>query len=238
MPCRTIRQASDNASDGDKIEVGPGVYGNVNGDSDYDDPGEEGETGPLTCECAVNLDKQVDLVSAAGAAATVIEGIFSGVNPRGVVRIESDGARLGRPKRGFTVTGGLGFATGGGVFVVASDVTVEGNVARDCTAPGFASVGLQILFRHNLAVANNDDGFYLQGAGHTVKNNWVCRATDLSGARSPGILLKMALFCPRGRRYSCLYVSQNNRFRGVVCQALAIGRPRLSLPETPSARFS
>lgn len=35
-PCRSISQTIANAQDGDTIYVGPGRYGNVNGDSTFD----------------------------------------------------------------------------------------------------------------------------------------------------------------------------------------------------------
>ena len=38
----------------------------------------------------------------------------------------------------------------------------------------------------------------------------VTRISDLSGARTPGILPKVAQFYPHARRYSCLYVPQNH----------------------------
>jgi hypothetical protein len=40
-PCRTISQAIENAFEGDSIEVGPGLYGNVSGNVDFTGPGDE-----------------------------------------------------------------------------------------------------------------------------------------------------------------------------------------------------
>jgi hypothetical protein len=40
-PCRSISQAIANASDGDTIWVGPGHYGDVNGDGTFTGPGDE-----------------------------------------------------------------------------------------------------------------------------------------------------------------------------------------------------
>jgi len=42
-PCRSISQAIDNANTGDHILVGPGRYGDLNGDGDFNDPGEEAQ---------------------------------------------------------------------------------------------------------------------------------------------------------------------------------------------------
>ena len=40
-PCRSISQAIENATDGDTIWVGPGHYGDVNGDGNFTGPGDE-----------------------------------------------------------------------------------------------------------------------------------------------------------------------------------------------------
>ena len=39
--CRSISQAIENASTTDNIWVGPGRYGDLNGDGDFEDQGEE-----------------------------------------------------------------------------------------------------------------------------------------------------------------------------------------------------
>lgn len=41
QPCRSISAAIAHASEGDRIVVGPGLYGDVNGDGDFNDPGDE-----------------------------------------------------------------------------------------------------------------------------------------------------------------------------------------------------
>ena len=40
-PCRSISQAMENAASGDTIYVGPGHYGDVNGDGNFAGPGDE-----------------------------------------------------------------------------------------------------------------------------------------------------------------------------------------------------
>jgi len=40
-PCRSISQAIANAADGDTVVVGPGRYGDLNGDGRLGGPGEE-----------------------------------------------------------------------------------------------------------------------------------------------------------------------------------------------------
>lgn len=38
-PCRSISQAIENASSGETIWVGPGIYGDLSGDGNFDAPG-------------------------------------------------------------------------------------------------------------------------------------------------------------------------------------------------------
>src|SRR5688572_9397647 len=71
-PCRSISRAIANASPGDKLVVGPGRYGDLDGDTNFSDPGDE--TGPSqACSCLVLVDKPLTILSRDGAAATVID---------------------------------------------------------------------------------------------------------------------------------------------------------------------
>jgi hypothetical protein len=69
-PCRSISQAIHNAAAGDTVSVGPGIYGDVNHDEDYNDPGDE-HLAP-NGECIVCVDKRLRLISTDGAQNTVI----------------------------------------------------------------------------------------------------------------------------------------------------------------------
>src|SRR5438445_1136067 len=69
-PCRSITCAITRAAPGDKIIVGPGVYGDLNANGT---PGEAGEETPSPgCNCVLSINKPVVVVSSGGAAATVI----------------------------------------------------------------------------------------------------------------------------------------------------------------------
>ena len=50
LPCRTITQGIENAAPGDRVLVGPGLYGDVNGSCEFPQAAEEGEEfGFLVC---------------------------------------------------------------------------------------------------------------------------------------------------------------------------------------------
>jgi hypothetical protein len=70
-PCRSISQAIANAMPGDEIVVGPGAYGDLNGDGSLSLPGEE--NGAPGCACMLASNKAVSLTSSDGAAAAPIQ---------------------------------------------------------------------------------------------------------------------------------------------------------------------
>src|SRR5205085_4849389 len=71
-PCRSISQAIINAPTGAQIVVGPGRYGDLNGDGIFGGDGEEKGT-PASCLCMLNIDKRVTLISRDGPLQTVID---------------------------------------------------------------------------------------------------------------------------------------------------------------------
>jgi hypothetical protein len=124
-PCRSISQAIANAADGDTIVVGPGRYGDLDGDGQTAEPGEE--TGFPFCGCVLGIDRPMTVVSSAGAAATVIDG--RGVAAvRNVFLIGND-ITFGKPGKGFTVTGTSSATDGDGLTVLGANIKVRGNQA-------------------------------------------------------------------------------------------------------------
>src|SRR5262245_17790196 len=61
-PCRSISQAITNAAAGDTIEVGPGVYGDLTDNEDFQTPGEEAG-GPACGPGVICLDKPLTIMS-------------------------------------------------------------------------------------------------------------------------------------------------------------------------------
>jgi hypothetical protein len=112
-PCRSITCGIRNAAAGDKIIVGPGVYGgDLNGNGSIGEGGEEAPTPGCGCTLAVNKN----------------------------VLIVTDGGEFGRPGKGFTVTNTAN-AGGAGIVIDATNVKVRGNqvVATGMGSSTFAS---------------------------------------------------------------------------------------------------
>jgi hypothetical protein len=121
-PCRSLSAAIANAADGDTILVGPGRYGDLDGDGVLGEIGEE--TGGPACGCMVYVDKRLTILSRAGAAATLIDG--SGLPLAGIaVWLGFPDSVFGRRNRGFTVT--LSDQSEAGVFSPVNKVTIAGN---------------------------------------------------------------------------------------------------------------
>lgn len=179
-PCRSISRGIANAVDGDTIVVGPGRYGDLDRDGTLSEPNEEGPSGIAM----IFVGKRVAIESSGGAAVTIID---VGGGNRAAIRFTASGARLGRPKKGFTIID----STSSGVTMAAdvSGITIEGNLVLDTAnaivtaglgghvvqgnviAAGAFGVGLGgeangTVARANLAVANTGDGFGAGGAGN------------------------------------------------------------------------
>ena len=162
-PCRSISQAVANAAPGDKIVVGPGRYGDVDGDGILGEPGEEA----AAASALVTVTKPLAIESRDGAAATIID---AGGTTANHVRIVANGVRFGKPKKGFTLQNA---PSGSGVTVEVSpgnDVVVAGNRSVG-NRNGFRSVAQGMLFTGNQAIGNTDAGFLLWSAGTRLVGN-------------------------------------------------------------------
>jgi len=168
-PCRSISQAIANASAGDRIVVGPGRYGDLDGDGNFTSPGEEAAEVGSGCFCMIKVDKPLTIESRAGAGATVLDAGGALVN---VVQILANGVVFGRAKKGFTLTGG---GDNDGLRIQnATGVKVAGNVALSNAIAGFTIFGGSgHMLTGNLASGNGDAGFSLDdfGAGHILTGN-------------------------------------------------------------------
>jgi len=123
-PCRSISQAIAHANEGDTLMVGPGRYGDLNGNRILGEVGEEPAAFGGRCDlCMIHINKRLTLKSSNGAAVTVIDA--GGVEIRAVL-IEADGVVFGGRGQGFTIAnaGSTGF-----VVYSSHDVTVVGNIA-------------------------------------------------------------------------------------------------------------
>lgn len=174
-PCRTITSAMANAADGDVIEVGPGRYGDLNGNGTL---GEAEEESPSACACAVHVTKSLLLRSRAGSALTVIEAGGAALG----VRMDSSDGTVGEPGRGFTLRGADStafemrgsrnraagnLATQNGDFgfrVAGSDTVLEANDAVGNDAGFFVSTGLRASLLGNRSIGNETGFLVLQPA--------------------------------------------------------------------------
>lgn len=154
-PCRSISQAMENASGGDTVSVGAGIYGNVSGDGSFTHAGDEHpqlvnrprRTG--TDGCIICITKPLKVLSLHGASATIIVGASSQTWPA-TVQITSPGATFGGVGQGFTVTGGNAI----GVYVdqdaldpvLQKNINIAGNVDQG-DGTGFSFNGLQFTDR-------------------------------------------------------------------------------------------
>ena len=143
VPCRSITRGLHHSANLDLIVVGPGKYGDLNGDGILgNSPGEE--VPATNCFCMIAINKSVTIVSSAGAAATVIDARTVDVF-NNVVFTASD-AVFGKPGLGFTVTETKAATTNcfGIDLFNAKGVTVEGNLvvsSHPCTGGGISADG-------------------------------------------------------------------------------------------------
>jgi hypothetical protein len=207
-PCRSISRAITNARDGDRILVGPGTYGDANGDGDFNDLGDEFGDVQL-CGGIVCVDKRLTILSVFGASTTVIDAAdieFQGTE-YAVVAIIASEAIFGRTGKGFTLANaptGL-TARGGNVRVTGNtasgnktgfsinvpqfggDVWIRNNVATNNTNVGFhaLSFGPGTIFLSNNSSIDNEfrAGFFVVGPGRYVIRN------NMASGNSHGFLL-------------------------------------------------
>ena len=169
----TIQAGIGAAAPGDTVLVAPGTY----------------------VERIDFLGKAITVTSEAGPAATVIDG-----NAGGVVVTFRSGEGPSAVLRGFTVTNGGGFS-GGGVAVLSSSPTIEGNVIsgnRGCDGVGvnvsFGSpriVGNEITgnVRTSCSGGVGGAGVKVSGASAAVIEGNVIADNSLAGGNGGGISL-------------------------------------------------
>jgi len=181
-PCRTISQAIANAQNGDVISVGPGVYGDVDGDGEFASPGDE----PASfdgCNCVVRVDKSVRIVSQQGAGATVLRGALAGLF---AVAIDAPGVAFGKKKEGFSVIGDAQH-DGHGVWVgeTSTGTKVEGNLFSRLETALYVS-GDAAKINANRITQAFGQAIRAEGAGIVITGN-VVEQTGSYGAQDAAI---------------------------------------------------
>jgi hypothetical protein len=189
-PCRTITRAIANAVDGDRILVGPGRYGDVDGNGLLSGPEEEVPADSRD-RSTISVNKRLTIESAAGAAATVIETIH-----RDGVKLLVAGTVFGGRSKGFTVRGlgapdesGItaggggnavtrivdnvvtGFRNGSGIDAAGDRVEITGNVISESAVGVEVSTPSAVISGN--AIVRNSVGVSALSAGLTMQGNLV-----------------------------------------------------------------
>jgi nitrous oxidase accessory protein NosD len=163
-PCRTIRFGITRAAPTGDVIVGPGTYGDVDGDGDFDDAGEEAAEVDSGCTCVIQIAWHVRVLSSDGAAATTIT---AGPRSIALVEIAANGATLGGPDAGFTLDRGQIAVD---VRPGTRNVRVRDNVAHDQRGVAFAIRGMDHIVERNFSARANI-AFKLEGDGHSLFGN-------------------------------------------------------------------
>ncbi len=159
-PCRSVSRAIALATDGATVEVGPGRYGDVDGDGSFTDAGDEAAEIGTGCNCVVHVTKRLTIVSRDGAGVTVIDGGGAGAD---VIGIDVAGTVLGKAGKGFTVTNGRD-----GIVSNADTIAIAGNVAVRNANHGMNVTTSHSTITDNRAVANGNDGFQCSGTDDSL----------------------------------------------------------------------
>jgi hypothetical protein len=176
-PCRSISAAIFNASEGDLILVGPGIY-----DASVESGDDTGCA--FGVACIVDVNKRVTIRSRRGAAETLVHGRINDSLTAIPILISASGAVVGGLGHGFTVTGSLrhdGLAVFG---ASTTGVKVVGNVSS-VNAGGFSVLGIGNFLIQNHAANIDGVGFDINGSHHVIRNNSATAngdGFDVSGA--------------------------------------------------------
>jgi hypothetical protein len=185
-PCRSISQGVENATEGDTLIVHPGVYGDLNGDGNLSDPGEEHFNAAENC--AICIDKRLTILSLRGTRVTIINIPRISSN-QAAVEIAAPGVMFGTKERdfdefdgrdldrGFTITGDNDF----GIRVKPlRNVSVVGNLVLNALNSGiffdFSPQAGLALVANNTVIGTNrpgQGGIFIETSGSTVAGNVV-----------------------------------------------------------------
>lgn len=170
-PCRTITKGIDQATVGGTIVVGPGRYGDLDGDGTLGEAGEETPGTVNTSDCMIAIDKQVTVVSSAGAWSTSLNpGTAGGLDA--TVCLGATGTVFGAYGKGFTVRSPEFAYAGIYSLSVAGDSVVAGSQVQ-CASGG--SYGIVMSHDNPQLLSSRASGcylgFFLAGSGAVAKGN-------------------------------------------------------------------
>jgi len=169
--CRSITQAIVNARDGDHIIVGPGHFGDINNDGDFDDPGDEHAQLGFGCYCMILIGKSLTITSIVGAETTILNANGAILD---IVKIKADKVVFGKKHRGFTLTGARNGSNdkGAGLRAISNFLQISGNISKNNLGVGFDIKGDKHKITENIA-SNNGHGFIIAFTdnGHLIEQN-------------------------------------------------------------------
>jgi hypothetical protein len=188
-PCRSIGAGIARAQAGDVVEVGPGKYGDLDGDDWGGGTGEEVRSDESTAYVAV--DRRITVRSRDGASATVLVPPINDFEIGDtVVDVQVEGAAFGELGHGFTIvgrpsrdaieiTGAGGKAAGNIVLFAAIGIAArapnaelaDNRVSRSGT--GIALLADGCLATRNSVMANATAGFRVEETGSVLDGNAV-----------------------------------------------------------------
>lgn len=210
-PCRSISQAIANANSGETIEVGPGRYGDLNGNGTFGELGEE----LAQSYGMIEVNKPVTLISSDGPFMTVLDANNAS---QSVVSISADNVIFGQPKHGFlitgakanglstanisnlTVTGNTALANGqGGLVVNGRASLIQDNFASGNLAAGIAVFGSANKIRNNVSIRNGSEGFVIVGSQHVLRGN--VASNNVTGFGIQGTEIQLLQNAVLGNKY-------------------------------------
>jgi len=157
-PCRSISRGVANAAEGDTILVGPGFYGDLDGDGAFGEVGEEGPAA-ASCDCLVLVDKRVRVLSTAGGAATLL---LHPSTPLRAFRLTAGGSRVGLRNHGFSIVG----SGGTGLLLEGDGIEAAGHwLVRDTVVANGADTGVSD------SRVFGGEGFFAVGTGARLLGN-------------------------------------------------------------------
>jgi parallel beta-helix repeat protein len=167
LPCRSITMGMEQAPDHGTVVVGPGRYGDLDGDGQLSSPGEEYGGIGAGCNCVVLIRRPMTVISSHGATVTVIDS--SGMaEPLIAVLIDADNVRLGRREEGFLLKAPADYT---GAYILSSiNVTVAGNIATGGANGFFVDGGSNNVVQRNVAIGNTV-GFEVRGSNQIIRLN-------------------------------------------------------------------
>ncbi len=176
-PCRSISRAIQNAVAGDTIEVGPGRYGDLDGDGLFTGAGDEAAEIDTGCDCMVHVDRPLTLISRDGAGATLLDAGGAAID---VVAASVANVNFGKKGKGFTLTGS---SDGTGFDSPRENITVRGNRAFANGNDGFQVDGNSgfIVIEDNVAESNGDNGIRLDDSDVKIVQRNVAVANGNDG---------------------------------------------------------